>query len=243
MELEQRVQMLEQEVQILKSQIQATLLTIQEQLLTNAYPNLRAPAAADTSPQNSVSPVIEAAEETEETIDAPAPSVRRVTLEDIQAKKKPPTNTRPEAAESWEKLERWALRRVEKMGVERTVQLVQDYAEMGRFTIETCDRLLDFLAECPRAAQPEPPHHPPKPAALKLPEPAAQAKAAHPAQPTRQAKPASRPTAVVKPAAPDSPSNSQLPQEGPDSKNNVVLRLIAGVSNAGAGVRWRKENG
>jgi hypothetical protein len=266
-DLEQRVQNLEQEVQILKNQIQASLLAIQEQLLTNAYPALRAQEQeSDTSPASPNPPLnvatvapnpplnvatVAPLRDDDERSDDTLPSVRKVTLEEIQAKKKSaPHNTpvRAAATDEWGKLEDWARRQVDKVGLQRTIELIQAYTEQGRFTPETQEGLFHALGITPQVYHSLMP--PPVPRPVSVARPAAPAKPAPQSRNRAQPKPTPRAKngAPPKPASPVSttPQSSArpaaaAPEAEVDRKSNLVLRLIAGVNNAGAGVRWKKE--
>lgn len=69
---------------------------------------------------------------------------------------------------------------------------------------------------------------------------------------TRPQQPNTPPPAVQSQAAPTQPTSPQPParsermtqkEQSDAAKSSIVLRLIAGVQNAGAGVRWHKHNG
>jgi hypothetical protein len=86
MELEQRVKALEQEVEILKNQIQATLLDIREMLLTSAYPSLRAgDAEKQTEPKRPARAAQPAQGPSQGETPDEAPIVRKVALDNAQA--------------------------------------------------------------------------------------------------------------------------------------------------------------
>lgn len=273
MELEQRVQILEQELEILKSQIQATLLDIQEQLLTNAYPSLRAddatndggysgggdmpaPSAPRNDPHNEIK---------QESFS----NVRRVTFDDSgtayetaappQQAQALPVAPRPAAPQpaprqaametGWStlsELEAWASEKVKEIGTKRTRKLIEMHYRKGRFDDDAKEMLLGLISlyeEEPRQnsekrapvvqTRPASPQPAPKQVRQKQPAP-------HP-QPATQAKPAPRPTVDSRPTQPARRKEADSAEE--DSPHNLVLKLIAGVQNAGAGVTRRKRHG
>jgi hypothetical protein len=258
-DLEKRVQVLEQEVQVLKNQIQATLLDIQEQILTNTYPSLRAesalaagnsvsaPATVST-PQANLSP----AETT------PAPVVKKVSLESplpIQ-ESAPPHTTHPPAPlpavlpdappvpdidwDSLAQVEEWVANRVEKMGTRRTRKLIEMYLGEGRFPLRTAEALLRLVSvfEEEGGASPSPFEE----------EPVFQQYPAPPVMPV----PGSEQAIYPEPAGYFGGSNGSEPVSPfivqPDEKEleppqNLILRLIAGVQNAGIRSTRKKNHG
>ncbi len=132
----------------------------------------------------------------------------------------------PVDTETMARLEEWTMGKVDKYGLARTQQIIQKYADQGRLTAELEARMLRF-ARLYASSKPQQP-------------PAAQQPPARPASPQNRATQPERPTLPVRPPAPPEP-----PADAKDDDNaGVVLKLIAGIQNAGAGVRWRKkENG
>jgi hypothetical protein len=291
MEAEQRIQALEQEVQILKTQIQSILLDIQTHLLTNAYPALRGHHTASSPTED---------EEDDDEYDraAPAPKVRKVTANSVAAKQPkavvPPVPAEPMLA-SLDEQQDWVLQNIQRLGLNRTRDLIQGYTESHQFTPEVSDTLMRFTnmyaaaAEEPtipsrpvgmptaqqlpvrsvnsapkqtfRApAQPQPQTYAPAPQQTYAPMPQQtympaqqQSYAPVPEPQQRRGKPVQQ-TPTVKPQAPaprPQPVVQQPVQSEPTDNNSepnlevgepssLVLRLIAGVQNAGAGVRWGK---
>jgi hypothetical protein len=261
MDLESRVQALEQELEILKNQIQATLLEIQEQVLANTYPSLRGEdnnPPANNAPHNQPErPLIQQVMPVQTLpIQAVVDSnpVRKFSAVEEQPYH-PPQSAQPDQPRvrptrqgtgfnSVAELEGWATQKIEQMGIERTVELIFAYSQTGQFTPDMQDTLLDFVSLYRNNDAPTEPHRPafvdqlqqqpvvpqpkPVPPANNRPKVAKPAPAPKPA-PVKAAKPA-------KAAKPEKSKAEQAPQ-------STVLRLIAGVQNAGAGVRWRKGNG
>jgi hypothetical protein len=149
-------------------------------------------------------------------------------------------------------LENWATDKMQQIGPERTLKLIRHYADKGRFSEQVRDDLIQLVSiyrgenqrrAAPPPSQPQP--RPTRPAASqqrKSRPPQAQAQPA--TQPSRrkhtaQQPPAARPKAAPKPSA----SADELDDEESSQGMNVVLRLIAGVHNAGAGVKRGTKRG
>jgi len=267
--LEQRVQALEQELQILKNQIQSMLLDIQEQVLSNTYPSLRSghPLPPDTPPQMWSRPeheepprsgfpvhkvILDDFNENNES------SVFVNQPEKPTQRKKRDTNLQDD--DHWQvmaDLEEWAKKKIEIIGVQETADLIRAYTVKGRFTPEERDALMDFVV-LHVTTHPDAPTQPSRPAPLAV--------AAHPTQKTQIQTVSAPPVRAKSPAPPQpkpakpkatlsQPANSQpkaaaaKPKPQPkvekstNDKGSVVLRLIAGVHNAGAGIRWGKDDG
>jgi hypothetical protein len=158
-------------------------------------------------------------------------------------------------------LEEWAKKKIELIGAQATADLIRTNAIKGRFTPEERDALIDFVA-LHVTSYPDAPTQPSRPAPFDVtarPPQNARAQAAPapsaqpPARPAQKAVPPqarpvkakptpSGPQPATRPPTPKArpaPKQDKVPQE----KGNVVLRLIAGVQNAGAGVRWGKNDG
>jgi len=265
MESEQRIQALEQEVQILKTQIQSILLDIQTHLLTNAYPALRGHHTASSSPEDEedddeydrAAPVVKVRKVSNHT---EAPKKEKIL---------PPVIPAEPMMASLDEQQEWVLQNMQNLGVSRTRDLIKSYTEKRRFTPEVSDTLMRFTdmyaaaADAPtiptrpagmptapvkvKAVTTAPPKQPTQP---QVPQPLA---VAEPEQ--RRNKPSPKAPAVPpKPAAPvvkqQPTSSTQAPAayennndniEGDGEHSSLVLRLIAGVQNAGAGVRWGKN--
>jgi hypothetical protein len=268
MELEQRVQMLEQELEILKSQIQATLLDIQEQLLTNAYPSLR----SDDTPNDGGygggggtpnAPRNDSQSSKQESF----ANVRRVTFDDdgdafetpdppqaqvLPAAPRPKMQVQPPAPRQevvetdWStlsELEEWTTEKVNEMGPRRTRKLIEMHYRKGHFDDDVKEMLLGLISLYEEESAPSNP----KPAPVVKARPASPQPAPKPARreqpaPRQQARPAPQPSADTRPTQPAPPRDAAPDDEAMDPQN-LVLKLIAGVQNAGAGVTRRKKNG
>lgn len=251
MDLELRVEQLEQEVQMLKTQIQTTLLDIQEQILNNTYPSLRAEVPTHERTEQ-VHPAVrtisalpsEAADYDEEDAASEPLKVRKVSLKDLntsepQAAQKPTypkgvAEPMPSQSVSGHtdagsakpkklpkqlsdtdiaRLEEWSARDVKKHGVAATRALIRSYVENGRIPAYMEARLLTYIRSLPAATVDH----------------TALDKAA------KTAKPSNDPTSL-------SYRDRGFPDfmEDEEEKAGMVLRLIAGIQNASAGVKWRK---
>ncbi len=160
-----------------------------------------------------------------------------------------------------EELEQWTSQKVKEIGIGRTRKLIELHSQKGLFSDDVKDILLQFVSlyedEMPphnrgsntHARQPAPSRPASqKPAVRKQPAPTRP-------QPPAAPKPASQPAARKQAASAKrtEPAKRQQPAESSEATPNgeaedetnssVVLRLIAGVQNAGAGVKWRKPHG
>ncbi len=148
-QLEQRVRSLEYEIKILKNEIQRTLLDIQEQILLHYYPSLR---AEESAPAEGAIQSLESLREKRqqpggapnlpEVNGASGPrTVRQVTLEDVKAAQAA-TPVSPEMEASAQPggqddqarimaLSGWVSSTAQKMGGERTAQLIQVCTSKG----------------------------------------------------------------------------------------------------------------
>lgn len=285
-EIDQRVQALEQELQILKNQIQSILLDLQEQVLSNTYPALRAgdnqPPAATPSPRprpdaddNSRAAAtvrtmsFDDLGDDDDEDDAPPPpkATSKASKQQKNSNNRNNKNTTNNASQ-WQamsELEDWANKKIEQIGAQDTLELINTYAAKGRFSPDEADALMDYVSlhvshtETP--TQPTPPNRPFEFAA-RPPQNARAQSVYAPAQPTEPPAPAkppkkgfkaAPPTPAPEPAqplqstqpTPDVSAQSEKPEEEPKKREsqNLVLRLIAGVQNAGAGVKWGKNDG
>lgn len=256
MNLEQRVQQLEQELEILKNQIQTTLLEIQDRMLTQTYPMLRtaedrpsAPAAPSVTPPvepqlNTPRPPLVAV--SDETSDGDV-KVRRVNLEELrreptpavqptpvvtQAAPPPPSRPSRKAQQAlssiqppvkgvdWTTLadlETWVQDKLIQLGAKRTRELIEMYAEQERFTRKIEKALLKFIDHQ------EEQHH----------------TVMNSKQ--RRTRTAEMDAVAVNAAVQPTP-RAEAASEDLETRN-VVLRLIAGVNNASANVKWTRKNG
>jgi len=263
MDLEKKVQILEQEIEILKNQIQATLLDIKEQMLTHTYPVLRADVQPSTASQSANGqPMQTAASEVSEAQAASdKPQIRKVTLSDIG--KSPAPQYQPEVgtaqnsatpALDWymlQELEAWVNSTLLEIGTQHTRELINLYTKNGQFTLEMRDALLQMISVQPNNTPASRPSMPPVLSSKShTPEqkkrPANKPQKAQPSQkePVKQLSPAPKRDNSKRTAAsqPNNPSKTVDETEGAE-KNNVVLRLIAGIQNAGVGVKWKRKNG
>lgn len=166
-------------------------------------------------------------------------------------KPEPPPPARQEttnaASPNWSNMadmEEWTIGKIEKMGVKRTRDLIKMYADKGRFTDEIRDMLLQFVmlyAEDHRPAyrqEPPPPPVPNREARRAAPRPQANGTGRENGGNNR------RPVEQPEPAHPAAPlPEPPKPETHEEPEHNLVLKLIAGVQNAGAGVKWKKNNG
>lgn len=245
MNLEQRVQALEQEVELLKAQIQATLLDIQEQLLNNAYPTLRAESpvlpAASISEQPSVAPppvkrvvIAESQPDDDFEDDEPddeMPVVRKAPVTETPTQPSVPEqrdwmvsevgSQRDSNARDWIELEEWVSQKVEKLGIARTRELIDLYGREQRFTRQERVLLMQFVDIYDDGEQ--------KP--LDAPAPKKTRKQPTIVPQTRAVVEEIRTELREKRAQ----TNGQktLPQEELSEHQGLVLRLIAGILNAG----------
>jgi hypothetical protein len=260
MNAEQRIQALEQELEILKNQIQVSLLDIQEYLLTNAYPALRSDAGQP--PVNNTNVVdqralsVSSVEVNTEKSERDPKASRGASTEGTHT----PQMVK-QATPSLAELQRWAMQQIGKMGVEGTQELIRMYAQHRHFTPETADTLLDFTdlyKASNEATLPSRPAGMVIPARSVAPQPKAQSTGARqtaPAKPSappksnadqntsplkKVAKTVVRKTQEMIRAAPPAPPEPPADQRD-DLSSSTVLRLIAGIQNAGAGVRWKKK--
>ncbi|MCB9451232.1 MAG: hypothetical protein H6672_07315 [Anaerolineaceae bacterium] len=254
MDLEKRVQQLEEELEILKHQIQTTLLDIQEQLLTNTYPSLRSenpPSPPNPNPPSQ--PVMTytppPVEPNYTPVEAAPVNVRKVCLDDLTSPNPAPEQSHPIVEEEqyqdidMQEYRRWVKRNIREVGLKETRNMIRGYAQEGLLQPQVRDELLQVAAQyaskSAKATQR-------KPAPRKQAAPARSAVA-----PQRQSV---KMTTPVYTQSDDitQPNRSQIfPTPEPiyekrgdemnDASSNLILRLMAGVQNAGAGVKWSKK--
>jgi hypothetical protein len=146
----------------------------------------------------------------------------RPFLTDDQDELAPPLITEADWA-SLELLEEWTKKRVYELGVQRTRGLIRDYEQQGRFNAEIRDALLQLVTIIEADEAPAYTSHPRLPANPKTNLPGE--------RPTQPSRPRQLAEYCVDPG------------DEADATQNLVLRLIAGVQNAGAGITRRKKDG
>lgn len=153
----------------------------------------------------------------------PSPKGGRTPLPKAEPESRPASApAKKEKADTFETLSRmdaWVCNKIEHLGAQRTRSLIYTYAEQGRFNAPTTKALLQ-LVDAYEAENPAPSSN----GREQTPRPAA-------AQPTRQ------------PHAEPDPALFDATDDGEGEPRSLVLRLIAGVGNAGAGVFRRSGNG
>lgn len=194
----------------------------------------------------------------------PAPTEPQVPVRAPAPKRTPP----PQQQADWDELsalETWTQKKLRKLGPERTRELIKIYADRGRFSSAVKDTLLGFVSVyggIPRKRQRREPTRQAtqgKRQQTQSKRQSAQKKRRSSQnnhkngqsrreqsmqavdQPRRRKR---RATATQEAVRSRQRANSKPAlNEDADKNHNVVLRLIAGVQNAGAGVNWRKKNG
>ncbi len=168
MDVDDRVKALEEEVLILKNQIQATLLEIQELMLKQTHPSLQmveAPKEAQAAP--AVTPVVLVQDE--RTTNAPlklvspspaqqpqapqaqssAPTAPLNRARAAQAQRQAAQAAQPQSnLPNWanpEKLEKWTREKIAKLGTARTRDLINLYADDGRYERSIQEHLLALV--------------------------------------------------------------------------------------------------
>ena len=246
MELEQRVQALEQEIEILKNQIQVTLLEIQEQVLNNTYPELR-----ESTPRPAPAPQRAVLMPEPEVEYEPEPVYQTRSVSTVEPGFEPPANGHAQNGNHTIK-----VRQVETVGEAPpprrraaapqmpppSPQAVEETDWVNRVRLEEWTRAkLEKLgpkntrkllrqhvnegritAEVAQSLEP----------VIELYEASGSGKDKKGVKPQRQPEIPQEPdTTVTQNSAED------------DSQQNLVLRLIAGINNAGAGVKWNRKHG
>lgn len=181
---------------------------------------------------------------------APEPAPRPANVEAT------PQRTAPETDWStMSELEEWASEKVKEMGTKRTRKLIEMHYRKGHFDDNAKEMLLGLISlyeeETPPNNQKRTPVAQARPASLQpAPKPVRQAQPAPRQQPVAQARPVEnqQATPAQKPAADPRPTQparrrKEATSVEEDAPQNLVLKLIAGVQNAGAGVTRRKHNG
>lgn len=123
----------------------------------------------------------------------------------------------------WIDLENWVSQKVEKLGIERTRELIYMYAQQERFTDQEQDLLLQFVdvyesTEKPAQASRQQPAHKPAASSSIVPQ-------------TRAVVDEIRAELRLKQAA--AQAKKELSKETLTEQQGLVLRLIAGILNAG----------
>lgn len=170
-----------------------------------------------------------------------------------------------------EEYRRWVIRTIKEVGLKETRNLIRDYGYEGEFSPAVRDELLQVAAQYAAKQQAKAQHRKPAPpqSAPAVRPPAAHAQPVYsqqtpaqpaPAQPvhthpqprqTRSKAKASVPVYtsdddLTRPSrnavmAPPQPAPEPLPDEM-ETNSSLILRLMAGIQNAGAGVKWSKKN-
>lgn len=250
MDLEQRVEALEQEVEILKNQIQTTLLNIEDYLLTTKYSSLR---AEDIAPQDTpgAAPVhrpVAAAAVDDESPTAPAdgPVVRQVAsyqpeVADPKASTVPSASmvaTEANDAMGWQNMadmRQWVDEQITQHGPARTERLINALVAQERIKPKVATYLLRLVAL--RAADAA------KAAAQRPSNRRQQTADPRPASGRRPGRPSNGATATP-PAAVRQPTTADTGSSDPeDEQTNLVLRLVAGVLNAGVNGKRSNQHG
>jgi translation initiation factor IF-2 len=231
MSLEKRVEELEKEVALLKAQIQTTLLDIQEHLANQAYPALRGdePGPSSTPSRNGRKPQPEWEPEEADHTQMKSP-LRQVRISDddlpidpdpptqpavVRAKKIPVATPEPMPAPR-PSAPRQPAAPAHPQNSQRQAPAPQRPAAQSN----------GRAASKPQAA----PQPKPQPTAPKAAPPAAAAP-----RPTQKT-PAPAKAALQPPAR----KRSTAEHERVEEQNTLVLRLIAGIQNAGAGITKKR---
>ncbi|MAS34923.1 MAG: hypothetical protein CL610_13015 [Anaerolineaceae bacterium] len=268
--LEQEVEILKNQIQVTLLEIQEQLLTNTYPSLRSG--NTTAPDTSRGTQEASATPPIKTFKPVEEgendwklgAGDSPV-NVRKVSLDAFEPA---PTHAEPAPqAVNWatlDEMEDWVSQKVSKMGADRTRQLIYMHHETGRIddaVMGTLLQLVDLYDEEQRrpfdrddditqAAAPvgrsmpvAPPVRPApdktparQPGAAVQPANARSRKTTAPKAPAR--KPEDNPVKVGRPPVELANIDESEPEE-----RATILRLIAGVYNAGAGVKWGKKDG
>jgi hypothetical protein len=134
------------------------------------------------------------------------------------------------------RLEDWAANKVDRVGAARTRAIIHNHADQGRFSAEIAARLLKFVNMYEAAEAAEVPA-PSKPSKKQRSRSTGQASSTRKAASSPPASPPAAPAAKPANASPPPPVDPEEDEE----EASVVLRLIAGIQNAGAGVKWRNH--
>lgn len=236
MSLEKRVEELEKEVALLKAQIQTTLLDIQEQLANQAYPALRGDEPEPSTPnRNGRKPQSDWEPEDSSRTQMKSP-IRQVRINDDDLPIDPDPPTQP------------AVVRAKKVP---TAPPEPTPAPRPTAPRQAAAPARPQNGERQAPAPQRPPAQPngraasPKPQPQAAPQPKARP-AAPKAAPTAtsaprliQKSPAPAKAALQQPAA---RKRSTAEHELVEEQNTLVLRLIAGIQNAGAGITKKRPN-
>lgn len=145
-------------------------------------------------------------------------------------------NPREASSHDWIELENWVSQKVEKLGISRTRELINLYARQERFSTQECELLMQFVDIYDDSV--------PKPAAMRHPAPPSKPTNGHTPQAGMNG--SSRPSIVPQTRAVVEEIRSELRQKTIEAKahtlpetealseqQGLVLRLIAGILNAG----------
>ncbi len=269
MESEQRIQALEQEVQILKTQIQSILLDIQTHLLTNAYPALRGHHTASSSNEDEedddeydrAAPAVKVhkvssnntAPKKEKALPPVSPAEPMMASLDeqqewvLQNMQDLGVNRTRELIESYTQKRRFTpevsdtLMRFTDMYAAAADAPTIPTRPAGMPSAPVKSKAPIKIPAQPRAVQTPVPQVPVRQEAV-IPEPQQRR-----GKPSQTAFVAQQPEPQATPVVQQPTRFTEAPaayQENNDidagEPSSLVLRLIAGVQNAGAGVRWGK---
>ncbi len=225
MDLEKRVEELEKEVELLKVQIQATLLDIQETLLTRSYPDLRVDddhrSAPSTRPD--VRSAVLATEDGDHT--RWQNPVRQVRINSEEEHAQEPTS-QP------------AVVRAVKVPAAPPPDITRpQYTEAA----PRPKAARNPVANQPKPSQPPqkgvtPPQAPAKPANTQARTRTSAASQTVPSKSSDAAKSATNRTAPKATTPAEAETAASIPEQ-----NSLVLRLIAGIHNAGAGISKKRS--
>lgn len=270
--LEQELEILKNQIQATLLDIQEQLLTNAYPSLRaddTPAPNDSGSYRGDNSPaSNAPRKNIQIQQETRQEN---FPNARRITFDDSgaayettsppQAKQVLPPTPRPTPPEpaarpttkktNWStlsELEAWASDKVKEIGTKRTRKLVEMHYRKGMFDDDAKEMLLGLISlyeeEKPAsntkrisAEQSLPPSPQPAPKTARKQAPVQSRPAAK-----RQAAPPPKPSIDPRPTQPALPPSSE-DEDAEGEEHNLVLKLIAGVQNAGAGMTRRKKHG
>lgn len=182
------------------------------------------------------------------------PTVRKVSLEDLTATQPSSPSSHKTApippgvpSADWSSLsksERWVKERVAEMGGERTRGLIEVYAKNGRFSAKTKRTLLELVSVYDaKGTSPQKDssrqHQPKQSQPRRGSQPKALPQKSAPSKKGPQPQASVRSQPVVQDRKQSRPDTSPVKDEG--ESQHLILKLIAGVQNASAGVFRRTK--
>lgn len=268
MGLEQRVEVLEKEIEVLKNQIQGILLDIKEQMLTNTYPTLRAedvPASsAPTNPNLHQIALPEVPQQEMANDDSSyVPAVNKVRLNNVQAS--PAGHQNQQVSHRMLEIEEWLRAQIQKHGTDYARNLIQSHANNGMLSEQEYNALKNIIMLFEEQASSSAYAMPSNPVRMQgsdatIPmNPHARVKKTRKSVDNANKKPVSK-QASTRPSTKTARTTANKLEttthhksgsraiatpvsDEDDQDSNVVLRLIAGIQNAGAGITWKKRHG